>query len=471
MAIDFTHKEYKEHHKRWETIDNVCEGHEVAQYLIELNPDDKSTENTTRNTAYKERAVFYPIAGRTAEGLVSLMFSKRPKLEVPKGLEYMGTNCDGAGVSIYQQSQNLASDIVKVARGGLFTTYPKVDRELSVDDMDTGNYFATIHEYEADQIINWEQKKFGAQVKLSLVVLMEEVDVPGEDDYEVKQVKQIREFKLVESEAGYVFSMQLWRKNDKDEWIVFGDATIPVDGWGKTWDIIPFTFVGAESNNAEVDNSIMYGMSKLNIAHYRNSADFEDSTWYVGQSQPWMSGVDQTHVDMMKDNNMYVGSRMMLGVPTGETFGFASADSNPMVRQAMLDKLDGMIGMGARYIQPNGVAKTATEADGDNAVAHSTLAMISHNVGEAYTQSLKWAARYMKLPDTDIAYVTSTEFVSPEATAQMIQAMIAGYLQGAIPTSSYFAWLKSRELVEADKTIEQFTEDVGGANMPNLDDA
>ena len=53
MGIEFQNKEYKEYAERWRMIDNVCEGHEVDQYLLTLNPDDRSTENTTRNKQYK----------------------------------------------------------------------------------------------------------------------------------------------------------------------------------------------------------------------------------------------------------------------------------------------------------------------------------------------------------------------------------------------------------------------------------
>jgi len=465
MSIAFQHKEYKENKETWKMIDSICEGDDVTDYLRTLNPLDTSPENKARNEAYKEHAVFYPIAGRTAEGLVSLMFSKKPDIEVPKALDYMKSNADGAGVSIFQQSQDVAGDVIKVARGGLFTTYPKVDKELSVADMATGKYFSTIHEYEADQIINWQYTKVGAQVLLSLIVMMESVDVKC-GDYEVEEVEQIRELSLVDG----VFYQTLWRKNEKDEWIVFEAAYAPKDGYGKTWYVIPFTFIGSKSNSSGVDYSIMKGLAEMNKGHYRNSADYEDNVWFIGQSQPWMSGVNQGHVDLMKKNNMRIGSRELLAVPSGETFGFASADSNPLVRQAMLDKVDAMIGMGARYIQPTGVAKTATEASGDQAVTHAPLAMISHNVSEAYTQSLKWAARFMKLPEDGISYETNKEFIEPNATAQDIQAMVAGFLQGAIPTVSYFRWLKKVDIEAKERTLDEFTADLGSVNMPNLAD-
>jgi len=466
MAIDFEHKEYKSKIETWEKVDNVCAGEDVGDYLVPLNPSDKTPANRERNAQYKKRAVFYPIAGRTARGLVELMFSKPPTIELPTALEYLKSNVDGMGTSLDQQARDLSGDVVKKARGGLFTTYPRVDRELSKADMASGSYFSTIHEIEAEQVINWRYVQFGSIVKLALVVIKEEVEEVGPDGYSTETIDQIRELSLI----GGVVHVSTWRENEKKEWIIYEGPYAPTDGSGKVWDNIPFQFVGSESNTAGVDDSMMTGLADLNIAHYRNSADYEDSVWYVGQAQGWMSGVDQAHIDMMQANDMYIGSRELLAVPTGERFGFESASPNTMVRQAMLDKVDAMIGVGANYIQPNGVAKTAEEASGDNEREHSTLSMISLNIGDAYTQAIKWAAKYMNVTEDGIEYQPLHEFAQPEATAQEIQAMVAGFLQGAIPMSDYFRWLKRVDIADSEKTIEQFAEEVNqsAVDMPNL---
>jgi len=470
MAIDFQHKEYKEHIDQWEMIDAVCEADDdVQKYLIELNPLDRSPENRDRNKSYRERAVFYPVAARTTNGLLSMLFNDWPRLEVPTTLDYLATNCDGSGTSIYQQSQCVAEDIISIGRNGLFVTYPEVEGPLSRADMASGRYTATIHEIDADRIINWRLSQVGSQMKLSLVVFREEIEEVQPDGYEVKCVTQLRELALVDG----VFFDRKWRKNkDDDTWFVFSEST-PRDGSGNQWDEIPFIFVGAKSNTTDVDKTTMYYLAKLNIAHYRNSADYEDSTWFAGQAQPWMSGVTSNHIKMMQDNNMYVGSRNMLGVPAGETFGFASAPPNPAVRQAMMDKLDAMIGLGARYLQPNGASKTATQAENEAAITHSDLSLISSNISEAYTLAIQWVARYMNvtLSEND-GYTLNKEFIEPDASPQEIQAIIAGFIQGAIPASDYFRWLQKVDLTDDDKTFDEWSQEMNiNATMPDLGDA
>ena len=465
MAIDFQHPEYKENIERWKLADNICSSRNVEQYLIELNPNDKSAENVTRNKQYKERAVLYTVAGHTLQGLVGLLFSKPPVVELPSQLEYMKENVDGSGISIYQQAQDSSSNVIKKGRSGLFTSYPKTNGETSKADMENGSIVATINKIEAEQIINWATETIGAKTFLSLVVIQESVEVV--EDYELKQVDQLRELALIDG----VFTVREWRKKDgkeSNEWIIF-DESIPTDSKGSTWNEIPFTFIGSLANTSIIDDAPIYPLVKINVAHYRNSADYEDSVWYVGQAQSWMSGINQTHLDLMKKNNMYSGSRELMGVPSGESYGFAAAPPNTMVREAMLDKQDQMIGLGARIIQENGQIKTATESNNDAKAQYSSLSLVSVNISEAYTQSCKWAAKYMGAQEESIEFTTTMEFISPTATAQDVQAMVAGFIQGAIPVGDYFRWLKKVDLVDGEKTIEEFSEEVGNVGMTNLD--
>ena len=454
MAIDHQHPDYIKNLPKWQMIDNICDGDEIDQYLLTLNEKDTSTDNAIRNKNYKKRAIFYAIAGYTARGLNGLMFSKWPKFEAPASLEYLTNNADGAGVSIYQQSQDTSEDVIKKGRAFLFVSYPETDAPASRQDMEQMRVFATIHKIEAEQVIDWDIVTEGARTKLGYVVFQE--TITERVGYEVTSIDQLRELRL---ESG-VFIVRKWRKNKNDEWEIYSES-MPTDGKGKPWDEIPGLFVGSENNSPDVDTPPMHALAEINKGHYRNSADYEDNVWYCGQAQAWMSGVNQNHVDLMKANNMYVGSRMMLAVPDGGTFDYAAAPPNTMVREAMDSKLDMMIGLGARFIQTGSAAKTAYEARQDASIQHSVLSLISSNLSEAYTQCIKWVARYMNVSETDgISFETTMDFVSPTATAQDIQAMVAGFVQGAVPMSTYLKWLQRHGLEDGEKTVEEFAEEV-----------
>lgn len=466
MAIDFRHPDYEKYLPIWQKISDISKSENVTDYLITLNPHDVSEENRQRNEQYRKRAIFHPVTQHTVAGMLSMLFTKWPELEVPPQLEYLKTNADGSGNSIYQQSQQGALDLIRLSRGGLSVSFPKTEGGVSMADISSGRIFATIERYDPRQIINWRKTNVGSKSILSLVVLRDKAEEIGEDGYSIKLVDTIREMYLKNG----IYGERLWRKNKDDEWYIF-DEYIPVDSTNAPWDEIPFSFIGSEDNDPSVDNPVMRGMTELNIGLYRNSADYEDSVWFCGQAQPWMSGITQDHIDMLHRNNMYVGSRNMLGVPTGEQFAFASAPPNPLVRQAMLDKIDQMVMLGARLLMPGGRERREVEVQGEQEIQHSTLSLISSNLSEAYTKAIGWCGRYMNADTTKAYYKTTMDFKTHSMRADELRVIIEGFVQGAIPAADYHNYLKLRDLTDKEKTLEEFQEELNvvGGGMPDLD--
>jgi hypothetical protein len=473
MAIDYENSAYRENIANWQLIDNICDGKNVEQYLRYLNPQDKSEENIERNKAYRRNAIFSAVAGYTSRGLTGTVFRKVPTLTIPASLDYLNRNVDGTGQSIYQQSQHVLKEVLRKGRCGLSVTYPKTGGDVSRADMASGKLFSTISKIDAEQIINTALVSEGAETKLGLVVIREFITETAEDGYTEVLVEELRELALDLIDGQYVHAVRRWRKDQKGEWQVISED-YPTFGAGtgprKYWNEIPFTFVGSEDNSIRASQPPMLDIVRVNKGHYQNSADYEDSVWYAGQAQPWMSGITQEHIDLMKANGMYAGSRNVLGVPAGETFGYAVAPPNPMVRQAMLDKEAQMIGLGARFIQPGSANKTATQSEGEQEVQHSVLSLTASNVSEAYTQALKWVARFMAVPETGLEYALNQDFVAPNATPQDIAEMVKAWQAGALPQSDLFNWFKRIGRIDPEKDNEDIAEEVGPApDMPDLD--
>lgn len=461
-GIAFQHPQYNKWIERWRTISDICDGENLDNYLIMLNPDDESVDNITRNVQYRKRAVFYAIAGYTARGLNGLLFSKAPTVTLPASLDYLNDDVDGAGNALYQQAQYIARDQIRIGRCGLAVMFPSGLSNVSRADISSGKAVPRIQHIKPDQIINWRTTRVGAQIKLSLVVIKEFGEKIKEDNYTTEKVPILKELGLIP--AGEYFE-RTWTQNEKKEWIP-GPRVYPLNNSEKRWQEIPFTFVGAENNDPSVDQPPMFDIVRVNIGHFRNSADYEDSVFYSGQAQPWMSGLNEQYVELMKKNNIYVGSRNLIGVPTGEQFGFASAEPNPLVRQAMLDKLELAIGLGARFIQPSGPAKTASESEGEQQVQHSVLSLISENLGDAYTRCLKWCGEYLGIDADKAVFEPNKTFVKPNASAQDIQAIVAGWLGGAIPKADMLRWFQQRGIVDPKKSVEELMEELG--TMPSM---
>jgi hypothetical protein len=434
--------------ERWALVRKICGGGDaeaLAEFLPVLNKADTSPANIERNRAYKERAVLYNATGRTRDGLLGLAFRKPPKGEEswPTQLSYLAKDCDGAGVSIYQQSQSAVCDVLETGRDGLYTDYSEaLARPI-------------IKKYKAEDIINWRESVVDGKVVRVLVVLAEEAEVV--EDYETKCIPQWRELFL---ENG-VFNVRVWQQKSEGGEPEIVEEITP-RSMKAVLDFIPFEFIGAQNNDSSVDEAPLYDIAYVNRAHYRNSADYEDSVFLAGQPQPWMSGLDESWRDHLeKQGTAYLGSRAMLMLPANGAFGIAQAQPNTLAKEAMDQKEAQMIALGARLIEATQANRTATESDNDKEASTSVLSMAVSNVSEAYTRSLKHCARYLdiELPE-DAAYEINQDFVRITPDAQMIAAMVALWQAGGYAKPDLRNWLRKIGLIPAERSDEDIDADL-----------
>lgn len=444
--------------ERWKTVRDVIAGDQAmraAGYLPVLNAADNSAENKARNEAYVQRAVFYNATGRTLDGLIGIAFRKDPAHELPEYLDYLLTDCDGEETSIYQQSQAVAASVVGVGRHGLLVDY------------DTLLKRPVIKSYAAESIINWRYEN-GALV---LVVLAETVEEPEDGGYGVEEIQQYRELYL---DAGQ-YKCRLWR--------LTGEENIPavhqqLDANGAALDevavrsqtgglaFIPFRFVGSRNNDAAFDQSPLYDLARLNIAHYRNSADYEDSVFFVGQAQPWISGLTEEWRDHLQaQKTAYIGSRAPFLLPEGGAFGFAQPSENTLVHEAMEQKEKQMIGLGARLLDKTAVQVTATQSDNDREASTSVLSLCIANVNEAYQTCISWCALLLsKSPLTleaeQASYKITQDYSRAQIDPQALAGMVAAWQAGLIAKSDVRAYMRHQGIVAVERTDEAIDGDL-----------
>lgn len=493
MSVDFVRKEHESAEKIWEMVTDVCDGQEALKskdrvaiipassyvdvrpkkYLPAPNMGDFSPENQFRYSQYLERAVFYNATGRTLSGLVGTAFRRAPEIELGQ-LQYLMNSTDGQGVGLFQQTQSTLAAVLKKGRHALWVDYPVTPGGASRADMEAGRVRANILSIRAESVINWRTEQMGAVNQLTLVVIKECVEKTGEDGYSVEEVEQYRvlrldSFRYERNDDGLVavdlpsrvYSVETYQGGEKG--LELKEAYTPVDGSGSLWEEIPFTFVGSQDNNASIDQPPLYDMAVVNLAHYRNSADYEDSVFYCGQAQLALIGYDQTGADYLRDNNIYVGSRTPLPVPMGGDAKMIQAEPNTLVREAMRDKEQQMIALGARLVQRGEAVKTATEAQSDIEAEHSVLSLVVENVSEAYTTAVKWAARYMNVSD-EVFIEINRDFNDYSMDAQKIQAVVAAWQAGAVPLSDMLSTFRRSGLIDSEKQIDEIESELDQAS-------
>lgn len=463
--------EYTKAESRWRLIEDACAGEDAVKsagekYLPCLNPTDKSADNRMRNEAYVKRAVYYNASGRTLRSLTGLAFSKFPEIKVPAALEPITEDADGTGQTLIQHMHATLEQVMKTGRAGLLVDFPKTAGNTSRADEERNGVRPTVTYYDALSIINWRTTKIGAKVKLSLVVLAEKHI--EEDGFQQKEVPQCRALKLIDG----LYVVEIWRKvkNEQkgvEEWSIV-DTIEPVDGKSNRLDFIPFTFVGSKSNGVAINDAPMYDIASVNLAHYRNSADYEDSAHLCGQPQIWLAGLDETWRDHLEKSGIYLGSRAILPLPVGASAGMLQAAPNMLCKEAMDAKERQLAALGARLIQNDAAAnKTATQQMSEDATANSVLSLCCDNVSAAYTVAYTWAGLFANVEgETEISI--PTDFTKFTISDTELTTIMDGVQRGLIPQSDFWARLRQASIIDSEKTDDDIREELQNQPPPML---
>jgi Domain of unknown function (DUF4055) len=435
--VEFQRPEYEAKSEIWLRIRAACDGEEAvknlaAKVLPMPNAEDRSPDNVARYNAYLGRSVWYNVTGRTLDGMVGFVFQKNPVVKLPNTLKVLEENVDGAGVSLHQQAKAALRNVLSLGRCGLLVDYPTTSKPATQADLAAGNVAPTIVLYDAEQITNWRTSSIGAKTVLDLLVLRETIAVPSEPGNEFSITGQLRYRVLTRSAEG-VQGRIFVKKDGQDTFEE--DKTLsyaPLDKSGKPLSEIPFVFVGAENNDSAVDMPPLLDLANLNFAHFRNSADYEESCYMVGQPTPYLSGLTEQWVKEVLNGRVVLGSRAAIALPVGGTAGLLQASPNTLPKEAMEHKERQMVALGAKLVEQKEVQRTATEAGMEAAAELSTLSACALNVFVAYKAALKLAGLFVNATEAEITYDTSEPISSLALTPEQASAVMSLWMGNLI---------------------------------------
>lgn len=449
--VDFVRHEVAAKLSQYSLISDCIDGQEAIKargivYLPMPNPSDTSNNNLLRYAAYKNRAVFYGVTGRTLSGLLGQVFNVEPVIKVPALLDAVVKDANGAGIPLSQLAQEVEGLVLAYGRAGLFVDYPQTKgKPTTMADLQSGNVRPNIISYLSENIINWRTVKRGGELVLTLIVLREkyESDV---GDYGISINVQYRVLKLTDNKYNQEVFRQTsggWTSEET------GGNITPLDSAGNPFSFIPFTFVGAINNDIKIDNPPLYDLAALNIAHYRNSADYEDSVYLVGQPTPILSGLTKDWVDNVLKGSFELGSRGSIPLPVGASASLLQAQENGLVKEAMADKERQMVALGAKLVEQKTVQRTATEAGLEEASEVSVLATITRNVSAAFKFALEVCSLFVgsttiasDANNDTIVFSLNTEFALASATPDELRATVELWQKAAITFSEMRASLR-----------------------------
>jgi len=459
MPVETKHPQYELYAPVWtKTRDAVkgavCVKDKKHTYLPVPDPqsnDDRIGSETLRYRQYIKRAVFANFTGRTKNALVGAAFRKEMKYELPTALEYLIKDATGDGLGLEQLAKDELSNILETGRSFLLVDYPQVSGELSLEDINKLDLRASIIPYTAEQVVNWKTEAVAGRKLLTLVVLAETYNY-DDDEFGHESETQYRVLRL--SEEGY--SQQLYRDGQP-----YSEESFPTKSDGSRWDIIPAIFVGSKNNDSTVDDAPLADIADVNIAHYRNSADYEESCFITGQ--PTLFITHSLNEEQWFDYNpqgIKLGSRS--GHVLGESGSATLLQANPnnLVLEAMKAKEAQMVAIGARIVTDRGGNETAEGARIRFASENSVLGDIVGNLSAGLRQCIEWCGVFMGSPE-DFSLDINREFYDKSVDPQLIMSMVQLMDRQIISDQDIFDRLRAAGIIEGSRTLEDVREELG----------
>ena len=458
MPVDTTNPDYNLYKDVWIKTRDAVRGSvavkdKKAQYLPV--PDAETNARGIDSVRYKQyinRAVFTNFTGRTKNALVGAAFRKEPIIELPDGLDYLIEDATGDGLSLEQLSKDELSNLLETGRTMLLVDYPTADEGLSQEEVSILDLRASIVPYTAEAVINWKTSVIAGRTMLTLVV-MSEPYLENSDEFNHESKTQYRVLRL--DDQGY--SQQLYRDNKP-----YTEMVYPRKADGSTFDYIPVVFVGSQNNDPTVDDAPLSDIADVNMAHYRNSADYEESCFITGQPTLFIThSLTQEQWKEYNPEGIKIGSRA--GHVLGETgsANLLQANPNNLVMEAMNAKEQQMVAIGARIITDRGNNETAEGARIRFASENSVLGDIVGNLSAAIKTCIYWCGEYMGVDTDDCVFKINREFYDKTVDPQTIMSLVTLLDRQIVSSQDIFDRLKSGGLIDADRTLDDVRDELG----------
>ena len=470
MPVSTQHPDYSKYLTIWTQTRDAVRGsvaikekkHQYLPVPDNSSGDERKGTETVRYRQYMKRALFTNFTGRTKNALVGAAFRKDPSINIPDELSYLIGDATGDGLPMIQLAKDELSNLMETGRCAFLVDYPSTDENVTEEDVRRLNLRASIIPYTAEQVINWKSDVVNGRRVLTSVVIAENYFEPL-DEFDHSTEVQYRVLRL--RPEGY--TQQIYREDEP-----FTEEFFPKKSDGTNWQEIPIVFVGSKNNDSTIDDAPLADIAEINLAHFRNSADYEESCFLVGQ--PTLFITHSLSVEQFKQFNpqgIKLGSRA--GHVLGET-GSATllqANENQLVMRAMEAKEQQMVAIGARIITDRADRETAEAARIRFASENSVLGDVVGNLSMAIEKCIGWVGEFMGVDADDAEFKINREFYDRDVDPQMIMSMVTLLDRNIVGEEDIFERLKSGGIIDPQRTMDDVRDSAGMAPPIDMEPA
>lgn len=445
IDLDVIHPELSDVLPKYDLIKDCLKGEITVKDMREIYLPRPADADEDRYASYIKRANFTDYTQKTLDALLGHTFVRHPSVTLPEIMKPMEEDANGKGLTLIQVAKELLGYVIAFGRAAIQVDYnpTKMGRTLSIADIQQ-QPLPTLKVIPPTGIQNWL-----GDPDVHTVVIKEKHEHTPQSSMEIEYIDQYRVW-YRDPATGRV-SMRLYRDGE-DTAILAQEIPILTGASGKPLTRIPIFVIGSENNDFHtIDAPPLYGLASLNIAHYRNSADYEESVFIAGQPTYFVTGVtpewEQEHLN---DSQLDIGSRSLISLPQGASAGVLQAASNNLPFEAMKQKERQMRSMGAQLLEELSTsAKTATEVAIEALTRSSSLASAAENTATAIQQALRFATRYIGANPEEVNFRLELSTGLMSMTSQQQQSIL-NFVNGGVMTIT-----EARRLIHRDGWIEE----------------
>lgn len=421
----------------------------------------KDGEYTPHYKEYLARAYFMGVTGRTKEALVGMVFRKAPTHEMPTPLENLLEDIDGSGQSLDQIAKEMIGELMEAGKQYLLVDYPEAEEGMDSETEQRLGLRPTIAAYPFESLINWRFEGIKGRQMLTMAVLRESVDT-GTDEFGHDTDYRYRVLRLRDG----VYTQQVYDEGG----VSITDEYSPRMAGGAPFDHIPLHIAGAKSNLPGKDMPPLYDIARVNIGHYQNTANTEESG-YIGTQPMLHVDVGETSLEEWKQHNadpLAFGNRQGLTTKGGR-LDIVQAQATDYNLTLMERKEGQMVMLGARLVQRGGQAETA-EASRINASAEaSVLDVLVGNASEAIEAALEDMARFMGIDPNAVSYQLNKSFWESSLSGQDLVAVMQGYQGGVYGSKDVIYMMRKGSItLDPDRDDEEIMQDAASGMLDSL---
>jgi hypothetical protein len=451
------HRTYQEYREAWDKIRDCLRGQDRIHHQGQLYLPKPEGMTQDGYAAYLKRASFYGVAERTLRGMVGAITRNPPILTLPSRIESMRDVATFEGNSFGVLLEEVTAEVLSVGRIGLLLDYPKSGATVT-----SAPFISTFH---AESILDWKEELVEGRQKLTMLRL-------HENNFDLAD--GVEQHLVLSLEPAYTirrYHVTNRRGNagapDTTTEVQVEDDLVPTVNGAPLFDI-PVAIVSPYNLKADTEKPPFLDLCNVNLAHYRNAADYEHSLYLTSQPTPWVAGAINE-----KNKPSQIGSGAFWVLPEGATCGILEVTGAGIssIKAAMDDKVSQMATLGARMVHDGKGRNETTDTAKLRTRSEMSLLFSSVNMIEAALLKLLRIAADWTSPNSanQVVLKLHRDFVTAQIDATLLTALIKAHQAGSISHDTLLTNLKRGEIVDPNRSLEEelaLIEEEGGGLLP-----